>query len=190
MVENEFDWPACSWATGYLPNDECLDQHGPKLQANSFYSMMVKRNACMRGQVQNIAVNGARSSSFSVSIIQTTAGNGVVDEPALVLLALSANDVCNPHPYYSHMTTPAEWIRNNLITLRWLDDHLAPGSDVIMVEMMHGAEVGLLSFFFFFSGEFCVVVVGLFLVLASLTRAPPAPAPVRHHNSSGSTALL
>lgn len=68
MALNELDWPQCSWATGFEPENAtslntsiCEASHLPMI---SFYQRMKERNRCIHRDFQNIAVNGARTTSM------------------------------------------------------------------------------------------------------------------------------
>jgi acyloxyacyl hydrolase len=135
----ELDWPFCSWGTGhYQKPDQCQAQLAHAVPLDSFYLKLWRRNKCNFRNFQNIAVDGADSGAMSSKIVKTMSGSVRNNVPSIVLFALVANDVCTPHPGTSHMTPPDKWFANNLETLRWLDDHVAPGSHVLFVGMMHG----------------------------------------------------
>ena len=74
---------------------------------------------CSHRDFQNIGVNGARSSRAR-DLVESAARNPLLDHPALVVLSLIGNDVCNGHPGMSHMTTPEEFYDNMLQALKVL----------------------------------------------------------------------
>lgn len=39
------------------------------------------------------------------------------------------------------MTTPQEFLKNNLQSLQWLDEHLPSGSHVVFIGLFHGAMI-------------------------------------------------
>lgn len=118
-LENEFDWPMLSASTGI----ENVTQWMPDVtgKQNSTYQVMWRRNRCIHRDYQNIAVNGARSTSMNDSIVQSMRRSQSRDHPALVVYALIGNDVCNGHPdTLAHMTTPQQMHDSALDTLRYL----------------------------------------------------------------------
>src|SRR3990167_6001961 len=47
-------------------------------------------------------------------------------------------DVCNPHPGFSHMTTPEEFYTNVVTAMNYLDTQLPMGSHVIFMGLADG----------------------------------------------------
>lgn len=136
VLENEFDWPEMSYATGFMNNTYTNINHGPM---ESVYNKLYKRNHCNHRDYQNIAVNGARSSSMADTIVKSLYRNSTTDYPLIIFLALIGNDVCNGHPdTFSHMTTPEEMRNNTLRTLNYLDTTLPKGSHVFLVGLADG----------------------------------------------------
>ena len=95
-------------------------------------------NHCSFRDYQNIAVNGARSSSMLDSIITTMARNQSYDQPVLLTYALIGNDVCNGHHDLEHMTTPQEFYQNVVGAMKYLDGVLPAGSHVYFVGLVDG----------------------------------------------------
>lgn len=134
ILENEFDWPMLSSATGYK-NSTWPDISGP---VDSTYLRLRSLNRCNHRDYQNIAVNGARSSAMADDIVKSFARNGVKDNPVFIMFALIGNDVCNGHHDTSHMTTPTEFYENNLRTFQYVDSKVAPGSVLIAYGLVDG----------------------------------------------------
>ena len=134
ILENEFDWPMLSSATGYK-NSTWPDISGP---VDSAYLHLREINRCNHRDYQNIGVNGARASSMADSIVESLARDGVKDNPVFLLFALIGNDVCNGHHDSSHMTTPTEFYQKNLQTFRYVDSKVAPGSVLLATGLVDG----------------------------------------------------
>eukprot|EP00656_Telonema_subtile_P008813 TRINITY_DN14122_c0_g1_i3.p2 TRINITY_DN14122_c0_g1~~TRINITY_DN14122_c0_g1_i3.p2 ORF type:complete len:218 (+),score=62.54 TRINITY_DN14122_c0_g1_i3:863-1516(+) len=60
------------------------------------------------------------------------------DHPALVLLSMIGNDVCNGHPGMDHMTTPADFENRTREALAVLDSKLPNGSSVLAIGLVDG----------------------------------------------------
>lgn len=134
VLENEFDWPMLSSATGYK-NSTWSDISGP---VDSTYLRLRELNRCNHRDLQNIAVNGARSSAMADNIVRSFARNGAKDNPAFVMFALIGNDVCSGHHDTAHMTTPSEFYQNNLKTFQYVDSKVAPGSVLVVFGLVDG----------------------------------------------------
>ena len=134
ILENEFDWPMLSATTAYK-NSTWPDISGP---ANSSYYILRNINRCNHRDYQNLGVNGARSSAMAQTIVKSLARNATIDNPALVILELLGNDVCNSHHDIEHMTTPEEFVANNLKTLDFLETKLPSGSFVLTFGLGQG----------------------------------------------------
>ena len=134
ILENELDWPMLSSATAYK-NSTWKDISGP---VDSTYLRLRAINRCNHRDYQNIAVNGARSSSMADKIVQSFSRRGSKDNPVLISFALLGNDVCSGHPDASHMTTPEEFYANNLKTFHYVDQLVAPGSILIALGLVDG----------------------------------------------------
>ena len=134
ILENEFDWPMLSASTGYK-NSTWQDISGP---VNSTYQLLWNRNRCNHRDYQNIGVNGARSSAMNSTIVRAIARDPTADNPLFVILELLGNDVCNSHHDIAHMTTPEEFVANNLDTLNFLETKLPPGSFVLTFGLGQG----------------------------------------------------
>ncbi|XP_052815063.1 acyloxyacyl hydrolase-like [Mya arenaria] len=136
--ENELDWPAFSYATGFMNATDTLRKviHGP---TDSVYLRMWERNRCNFRDYQNIAVNGARSGAMADTIEKSLYRNKTGDYPLIVYYALVGNDVCNGHPdTINHMTKPDEMKENALKTLAFLDSMLPMGSYVFLTGLADG----------------------------------------------------
>ena len=136
IVENELDWPMLSLTTGFDdPSKWVRDIQGPM---NSTYLILRERNLCNHRDFQNVAVNGARSSSMK-KIVKTLSRNKTTDIPVLVTLELVGNDVCNGYnDTFAHMTKPEEYYENMNYVLSYLDDTLPKGSIVNVVGLVDG----------------------------------------------------
>ena len=117
-VENEGDWPECSWSTGHMTN--ASDCPSTQLPLYSIYQRMRDRNRCNHRDYTNIGVNGARTGAMASDIIQSFKRNQTYDHPVLLFFALIGNDVCNGHPGLGSMTTPDEFKANVLQSLQYL----------------------------------------------------------------------
>ena len=136
ILENEFDWPMLSFTTGYAdPEKWRQDISGP---VESLYLKFRARNRCNHRDFQNIAVNGARSSSMKEKIMKTFSRNPTLDNPVLVSVELVGNDVCNAHHDMSHMTKPDEYYNNMHSIFQYLDTILPPGSAVLGLGLVDG----------------------------------------------------
>lgn len=168
IAENELDWPFMSSATGFKnstwnghPNGTVDSGTIRNWQANhcSFRgSFFLFLDYWIEGNIedyQNIAVNGARSSSMMNQIIYSLARNktdhpvflayaliGNGNEPILLIEALIFEqfsiDVCNGHAGTGSMTTPQEFYQNVMGALNLLEQWVAPGSHVIFVGLIDG----------------------------------------------------
>jgi len=100
---------------------------------------MFDRDHCNHRDYQNIAVNGARSSSM-LNIMKTLSRDQKNDSPLLVIYSLVGNDVCNGHPdTLDHMTTVEEMYKNVYTTLTYLDTVLPKGSHLIATGLANGS---------------------------------------------------
>lgn len=136
ILENEFDWPMLSFTTGYESTSKWpMSIQGPM---ESIYSKMRGLNRCNHRDFQNIAVNGARSSSMKDTIVKSFARHKLIDKPAMISLELIGNDVCNGHHDLDHMTTPEEYFKNMHATLEYLDNLLPQGSVILPVGLADG----------------------------------------------------
>lgn len=137
LVEDEADWPMCSWGTGFANETSCP---WSKLGVDSLALRLRANNLCNHRDYQNAGVNGARTGSMAPpgGIVTTIHNRTGTDQPAVVIYALVGNDVCNGHPDFSHMTTPADFETNVVAALEYLDAALAPNSYVIFVGLADG----------------------------------------------------
>jgi acyloxyacyl hydrolase len=135
-AEDELDWPQCSWGTGFKNDTSCPYPFGfTKVQ--SLASRMRERNLCNHRDYQNVGVNGARMNA-ALGLANSMSRDANLDHPALVLLSLIGNDVCNGHPGSSHMTTPADFEANARKVLARLDQKLPTGSHVLAIGLVDG----------------------------------------------------
>lgn len=138
VLEDEADWPQCSWGTGYDADANCP----PAMMGKHVDSLMLRlreRNLCNHRDFQNIGVNGARTGAMAPpGIVNAMHQRNGTDHPALVVYALVGNDVCNGHHTFDTMTTPAEFETNVLNALAYLDETLAPGSYVVFLGLVDG----------------------------------------------------
>lgn len=105
----------------------------------SLYSRLFDLDHCNHRDYQNIAVNGARSSSM-LHIMKALSRDQNNDVPLLVIYSLVGNDVCNGHPdTIAHMTTPQEMHDNVMQTLTYLDTILPKGSHVLTTGLANGS---------------------------------------------------
>lgn len=71
-------------------------------------------------------------------LIASMARDANTDHPALVVLSLIGNDVCNGHEGTSHMTPPEDYRRSLVAALDALQPKLAPGSFVLLIGLVDG----------------------------------------------------
>lgn len=135
ILENEFDWPMLSAATGHMNNTMWKKYFNDTTPVSSIYLKMKEINRCVHRDFQNLGVNGADSKEM-MSIVKSLARHIDIDYPLMVILALLGNDVCNHHPDIEHMTTPEDYYNNQLTTLRYLDTILPPDSVVLAVGLV------------------------------------------------------
>ncbi len=131
-LEDEIDLPQASFSTGYLPNGTA-GLLGP---VNSIYLHNRQRNLCNHRDYQNSGVNGERSGSMT-DLVKALARNNVTDHPVSVIYELVGNDVCHSGP--DGDTPAAEFRANTLKSLRYLDDHLPPLSNVLIIGIANGS---------------------------------------------------
>lgn len=138
-LENELDWPEFSTVTAFMNDTHKFHDilHGP---VDSVYKRMFNRNHCNHRDYQNIAVNGARSSSMADTIQFSFRRNITHDQPVVVFYALVGNDVCNGHhDTFNHMTTVEEMKNKSVTTLNYLAKTLPKGSHVFITGLADGA---------------------------------------------------
>jgi len=130
LLEDEMDWPMRSAYTGFA-------QSSPSAPVHSVYELMRERNLCIHRDFQNMGVNGARSGACNSTIVNHFSRKPT-DHPALVVVSLIGNDVCNGHHSLSHMTSVDAFRNATLGTLAQLDAKLAPGSHVLLIGLADG----------------------------------------------------
>ena len=122
--------------TYFLLVNEIIIYLGP---TRSLYLRLFDLDHCNHRDYQNIAVNGARSSSM-LDIMKSLARNQQDDAPLFVIYSLVGNDVCNGHPdTMDHMTTVEEMYSNVMATLTYLDTVLPNGSHVLATGLGNGS---------------------------------------------------
>ena len=135
ILEDEFDWPMLSMTTGHTNATKWKNSiSGP---TDSIYLRMLQRNKCNHRDYQNVAVNGARSSSMK-QIVQSLSRHPSHDYPLMIILELIGNDVCSGHKGMAHMTTPTEFYNNYLSIFKYLDTVLPKGSVVFVSGLVDG----------------------------------------------------
>ena len=137
ILEDEFDWPMLSAATGHMNATPQWDGDisGP---VDSLYMKLRSINRCVHRDYQNIGVNGADAAEMRRAIVQSIARRPDTDHPLFINLALLGNDVCNSHLDTDHMTTPEEFYQNNMATLQYLDTRVPAGSVVVAFGLVDG----------------------------------------------------
>lgn len=139
-AENELDKPMCSWGTGHVKPEDCPYMYpvpGIENEIVSIYTQLRKRNRCNHNDFQNIGVNGARITS-SMKLVDSMGRDQVLDQPALVWLALIGNDVCNGHAGFDHMTKPDDFYTHAMETLNAIDTIVPKGSHVVALALFDG----------------------------------------------------
>lgn len=134
ILENEFDWPMLSLMTGFDTTQRWKNSiQGPM---DSIYLKMRERNRCNHRDFQNIAVNGAKSSSIKQIAESMSRISG--DNPALVMVELIGNDVCSGHNDTNHMTKVEDYYNKMSELLSYLNDRLSRGSVVMASGLADG----------------------------------------------------
>ncbi|XP_065191939.1 acyloxyacyl hydrolase-like [Sycon ciliatum] len=135
-LTNELDWPQLSMATGhYNASNWSPEIQGPM---DSLYQRYVELNRCNHRDFQNAGVNGARSTSMAKEIASTLSPRNAETPPLLLIFELVGNDVCNGHPGTGHMTTPEEYYKAQMESLKIIDASLNKGSHVVLVGLADG----------------------------------------------------
>ena len=138
---DELDWPACAWGTGYRNTSRCPYAHVLNASARparlSIAERLRDRNRCNHRDFQNIGVNGARMTAVR-PLVESVARSPATDHPALVVLSLIGNDVCNGHPGTTHMTKPEDFRKDATEALTALQSKLPAGSFVLLVGLVDG----------------------------------------------------
>jgi len=139
---DELDWPACAWGTGYKnATTQCphvrLVNGSTRPAHVSLAARLRARNRCNHRDFQNVGVNGARMTAV-LPLIESVARDSKVDHPALLVLSLIGNDVCNGHEGTSHMTPPDVYREHVLAALEALTPKLPPGSFVLLLGLVDG----------------------------------------------------
>ena len=138
-AQDELDWPQCAWGTGYKNASECPFSADVSMSDTlSLAGRLRQRNRCNHRDFQNVGVNGARIGAI-ISMIEGVARTPELDHPALAIVSLIGNDVCNGHAdTFKHMTTPEQFRNRTLNALAALDRKLPNGSFVLLVGLVDG----------------------------------------------------
>lgn len=126
---------------------------------DSLYLQLRARNLCNHRDYQNLSKNGASTMSW-VSHEDLIKRNQSRDQPAVVVFAMDGNDVCNKfvitivlqihvhlNIYFSfkdtvaNMTSPREFRKNVLETLRAFDEKLPSSSHVILIGLVDASFI-------------------------------------------------
>ena len=139
VLENEFDFPMCSWGSAHVSPESCPYQYPIEgiTGVYSLYTQMVSRNRCNRNDYQNIGVNGAKVVT-SEGLVDALARQPTVDKPVTVWLSLIGNDVCNGHPGFDSMSDPDEFYDKAMESLTRIDKMVPRGSYVIAMALFDG----------------------------------------------------
>jgi len=129
VVSAEADWPQLGFATGFRNSTM------PGLISgitDSIYLRLREKNLCNHRDYHNLARNGA--DSFDTLEYLGALARTEKDLPALVFYSLIGNDVCRMSA--GNMTTPTQFRQNVLKALDYMEEHLAPGSHVVLVGLI------------------------------------------------------
>jgi len=129
VVSAEADWPQLGFATGFR-NSTMPDLISGL--TDSIYLRLRAKNLCNHRDYHNLARNGA--DSFDTLEYLSALSRSEDDLPALVFYSLIGNDVCRMTA--GNMTTVFEFRQNVLKALDYMEDHLAPGSHVVLVGLI------------------------------------------------------
>ena len=138
VLENELSFPQHSWATGWknISDEFNMTISGP---VRSIYERLKDLDRCAHRFYQNVGVFGARSGN--VMDIVKTASITPEDAPSLITYSLVGMDVCNAKAEkdtIANMTTPEDFVANNLAVLQYLDSVLPEGSSVFTTGLLDG----------------------------------------------------
>jgi acyloxyacyl hydrolase len=122
-VQNEFDYPQQSWATGFEDY----------IQGESIYLKLRNRNRCNHRDYQNLSKNGAEMKHLA----EHQADSIVISQhPMLVFTGYIGNDVCAKS---LDLMTPVASFRASLLAgLARLDQRLPAGSKVVFLGLVDG----------------------------------------------------
>lgn len=137
VVSNEGNWPDVGFATGFRGSSPM-----PPLltgAVDSIYLRLRERNLCNHRDYQNLARNGAESND-TLQYMRSLSRLKEEDHPAIVFYSLIGNDVCNEKEDTEAKMTPVDVFYNNTLkTLNFLEDHLPPGSHVVLMGLIDGS---------------------------------------------------
>eukprot|EP01080_Neovahlkampfia_damariscottae_P009038 gene9038-1135_t len=123
-LQNEFDWPQNSWATGYEPS----------MLGRSIYLFMRSRNLCNHRQYQNVGFNGGQMRHLLGQIQGTSISKE--SKPYLAFVSYIGNDVCKRR--LEDMTKPEDYLKQLVNGLSKLDSISPKGSKVIVTGLVDG----------------------------------------------------
>lgn len=135
VLSNEFDIPAASAYTAYLPNNSSF-----VYPLRSLYKTLRERNHCNHRDYQNIAVNGGDSYNVQ-EYLKAVARDQKHDYPMLMVLELLGNDVCSREHSFQSMTPPSVFKSNILKIMSQLDAILPQGSHLLILGLVDGRNL-------------------------------------------------
>lgn len=137
ILGNELDWPETSFATGY----KNLTWPTITGYTDSIYLRLRQHNLCIHRDYQNLAVNGADSSS-TLQYIKALARNKTLSLPVIAIYAMMGNDICSSYmKSLNDLIKPATFKENVLKTLNYLDDVLPLKSQVVLIGLVNGSFI-------------------------------------------------
>jgi acyloxyacyl hydrolase len=124
-LADEFDLPQESAYTGHTSTS---------YPTHSVYKYLRRWNLCNNNDYQNLGVNGGDSGNTwgNIKALQRSQGT---DHPMILFLELVGNDVCGSSV---GGTAPAEFKKNIIRLLDWLDTKLPKGSHVFILGLADG----------------------------------------------------
>ena len=126
-VADELDLPFESGYTAHTVTNDYV--------SHSVYKYLRNWNLCNNNDYQNLGVNGGDSGN-SWGNIKALKRDPENDHPLLVFFELIGNDVCAKS--FDGMTTEAEFEKNVLRLLNWLDTTLPTGSHIWVYGLADG----------------------------------------------------
>ena len=126
-IADELDLPFESGYTAHVPTADYV--------SHSVYKYLRNWNLCNNNDYQNVGVNGGDSGN-SWGNIKALKRDPVNDHPLLIFFELIGNDVCSKS--FDGMTTVAEFEKNVLRLLNWLDSTVPKGSHVWIYGLADG----------------------------------------------------
>ncbi|GAB6019996.1 hypothetical protein CHUAL_002746 [Chamberlinius hualienensis] len=127
IAANELDWPHITWP---------VVVHSP---TNSIYWRMRDRNLCNHRDYQNLAFNGAKSTT-AMRGVETMSRDEGRDKPAIVIYAEFGNDICGSDTGAIDDMTPVQVFHDSVVeTLNYMDTRLPFNSHVFLVGLVNGS---------------------------------------------------